>query len=372
MTNKHKSFYSYVEPDMYPACPDYLRFNNVGGEIDEEIEKYKSFSDDYIVENKDNLCWDILSENVNISESVMRKCKTNVKWKYASHKQSMSDNFIREMEDVIDWTELSWSKRVFTKKLIFQYEDKLNFDTLGRNQLIPKEILKTFPDRFNWDYISRWFPEQILETLPDRINWDIVSNQRKLTIEFMQSVKFRLNWKIICNRKCISGWILDENKIRHLLPNDMLEMIIQTFPDKIVWNEIFRNQLIYPNILLKFPHKINWSIISMNPHINRTIIDEFCDALDWDVISSRIWVSYYFMLDEFPDNTIVADIEFVYKYIDYLNWKILSARIDIAEKFVSQFRLNLDIDIFENNPHYYQYLDKYLDEWVDEMFAIDY
>ena len=138
------------------------------------------------------------------------------------------------------------------------------------NSIMAKLILKKYPDKINWRWLSenpsKW-AYKLLRT--DKINWDLLSkNQSNWAYKLLKNNPDKINWN--CLSQNPSKWaykLLKLDKINWNWlsgnPSNWAYKLLKNNPDKIDWDWLSSNPSRWAYKLLK-PCKINWDWLAEN------------------------------------------------------------------------------------------------------------
>ena len=237
------------------------------------IIKYQKLQSDVITRlltDFDDNNWIDLCTYQNLSIDIMEEYKDNILWDIISENQFMTLEFIYDNKDLINWPLLC--KNIKTEYLLNEAFIELFKEYDIWNILIWS---KNINEGYIIDHLDKLSNDQILELL------DI----RKL--------------KEISIKKIINLYPNIENIYMVISENQDLSMeFIEENINLLDMDEIIQNQNITFDFIIKNKDNISLNLLSYNDHLNETllikiynIIDTFNDTFDWDYISEYVNIS---------------------------------------------------------------------------------
>jgi hypothetical protein len=151
---------------------------------------YQTLSEEYIFNNKANLCWRPILLHQNLTFTLI-------------------DMFMNE----IDW-EIFSSGRILPEEIIEYYEDKLLWDYLVIKD--PSEtFLLRYCDKINWLNVRFSNPENY-ENYKEKVDWDRISysecNTKKILLKFREQINWDLiNWPYIIKESDVDMEFIENN-----------------------------------------------------------------------------------------------------------------------------------------------------------------
>lgn len=183
-----------IEDNIYNKLLELVNWN--------EISKNKELSDEFILEYKDKLNFELLCDNIILSEDM-----------------------IRQLDEYVDWSIISKYYKSFTAEFYIQYKDKLNwFYVCNNNRYLPESVIEECIDFIDWCALSKCvkLSENFVRKYQDKIYWNNLSanNECNFSLDFISEYKDKWNWFYICDYKS--------------LPEDFIRQHI----DYINWNRV--------------------------------------------------------------------------------------------------------------------------------------
>lgn len=196
-----------------------------------------------------------------------------------------------------------------------------------------KKKLEGYSPKKQYLYIPEH--ELTMGILMNELNWDDIS-RKDLSINFMTKYKDNLNWSIICYK------------------NDIPNYYYKHFVDKLDWKEICKRQQLTSSFIKKYEKYMNWDLVATRGYINDDIFTEFFEELYCSMKFNKIFINsnttisaniisqyeYYYDNDIWNSISIYKNLddEFINKYKDKLNWKLLSNSFKFTETQIIKYK----------------------------------
>jgi len=174
---------------------------------------------------------------------------------------------------------------------------------------------------YEWDKISENInlTSEIINEYPDKINWSLIRCHYNFEYNFIESNLLKFDFDVL-----VKNCLLDENLILkgwnnyfklHLINNQLLtdsiiDLLLKDIQDEFIFGRIIANQ-----------------------NLNNYYLEEIISKLGENQISNDFW-------DEISKNYLSED--FIIKYDDKLNWKLLSRYQDFTVEFLKEYIDRID------------------------------
>ena len=314
-----------IEDNIYNELLELVNWN--------EISKNKELSDEFILEYKDKLNFELLCDSIKLSEDM-----------------------IRQLDEYVDWNIISKYYKPFTAEFYIQYKDKLNwFNVCNNNRCLSESVIEECSEFMDWCALSECvkLTEDFVRKHEDKISWNNLSGnlECKFSLDFISEYKDKWNWYYICDY-----YSLPEDFIRQHIDyinwysisryRILSSQLIRDFADKVDWKGISIQPYLDINLIKDYPDKVCWKYIFYNWYINDfegyvDIIKENVEYIDFfDVChsaSSKMEKKVYkfFEWDKISKDTrLINDTEFLKRYKHKLNWNIVLDTIQVPEDVI--------------------------------------
>ncbi len=222
---------------------------------------------------------------------------------------------LRNNSDKIIWKNIR-NDNPHIIELLKAYPDKINWNELSRNenpQII--ELLKAYPDKINWNELSRNENTNVIEFLKenlDKINWDTLS-KNKNAIELLKKHLDKINWNCYFEHNSNSNDLLSdffeiiEKKSMDVKLLDKIDNAVQ-YCEKRKWQqkslETTDVKLLRANI-----DKIDWFYLVLNQCDDVIqILKENADKISWKYVFDFRCIGNSKILDFYPDKFDFFDL----------------------------------------------------------------
>ena len=146
---------------------------------------YKTLSEDFIREFKNEVNWLYISMKQNLSEEFIIEFKDKVNWLYISKYQKLSENFIREFKDKVDWNYISAFQNL-TENFIREFKDKVDWNLISVLQNLSEDFIREFKDKVSLADIFEYqnLSEDFIREFKDKVSLESISTNQILSEEF--------------------------------------------------------------------------------------------------------------------------------------------------------------------------------------------
>ncbi len=302
-------------------------------------------------------------------------------WINLSSKHTLSEDFIHRFRFLLDWPSIYQSQTHLSEVFLVQYEsylpeEKGNIDTIPIFKQLTEEAILDNSDRMNWHYLFRaqQFSENFLQKLAKIVGkyapfWKYLSAQQLLSDDFILQNQAYINWNSLSHNKQLVFandtllqlkdkswyWYTLSNRYHFSIEN------IEQLKDKIVWNELSRNQTgcMTEEVIERYKDYLNWEtiyntqrmsealirrLINANcihwsslskyhaPVLSMAFFEEFKKVIHWDklqYIGSENYLYGGYDYERFSE-------DFVKKFSHKLDWYYVSGFSPISEVFIER------------------------------------
>ena len=385
-----------IKTSNHPAYKwnlDYF-FNHPSFYIIRDIDECRSIID-----------WEILSRSKEVDDSLVYKNNKksglkqsyweglvkNVitddrnKWNYwqLSHFESLKNQrwFIDKYKDRIDWNYISATSSIFCEsdvqklnEVVTAYKDYIDFRELSlRDDINIGFVLRIFPkESYDYNYLLSNDKLKIplmglVQSMPEyEWDWNMVTSKE----DFVPTKKFiyeyfdkPINWEHITGQDIPELWKDAELLVKMANVNVISEQVDWHFISSL---ECFP---IKAETLSSIPpQQLNWKVLSGRDKIV-AFIDEYVDYLDWKQLSanSSLDVSKKEILSKYQDSldwTVVCgrkDFHFsndiIETYSDKIDWRLASASTDLelTKEFIERYRDKWDWPVLSRNKAFFNF-----------------
>lgn len=294
-------------------------------------------------------------------------------WRWYLENGKITANFIREFADKIDFRwHLSHNENI-TKDIIWEFEDKWNWNDLIRRLDWTSDNLMRIEQKvvsLNWNDVVRYqnFDSYFLDYLitSGRVNteegWTRISDQKKLAPWFIEKYEDHLNW----------FYILRNNKLKE----SFLEKYCHKW-DYNDWCACSKYQKLSESFIEKHKNSIDWELISANQDLSEDFMRKYSRKLSWGWIFDRKKLSIELIEENvnrikrhqswFPVSA-KQDLteDFMRKYDKYLYWDLISIQQKLSPQFVRDYFDRLDWCNVKNNKK-----NSFSPEFIKEMDELE-
>ena len=134
-------------------------------------------SEDFLEKYQKFIEWERLSEQQSLSEEFIERYKKHLNWHDVCEYQILSEEFIRKHVNDFDtkcWYNIAGNdKNILSEKFIREFSEFWNWNLIGQDQIINKNMLREFGDKItwhNWNYNMRTHvamtQEETIEFMP--------------------------------------------------------------------------------------------------------------------------------------------------------------------------------------------------------------
>ena len=103
-----------------------------------------------------------IAKKLGINYSTIREFQDKVNWGNISRNQKLSEDFIREFQDKVVWFNIS-SNQKLSEDFIREFQDKVYWYNIFRNQKLSEDFIRKFSHKLN--PIKMIFPDNSCETI---------------------------------------------------------------------------------------------------------------------------------------------------------------------------------------------------------------
>ncbi len=220
-----------------------------------------------------------------------------------------------------DWEKLSSHPRFeLTKEFILENSAKpWNYHALSSHSFfkVDKDVLLQLQDKdwdYNWLSKASWIDNDTLLTLSDKQwNWQLLSSSKNLI--------FDLNLLRLFVQQSDSNWssILNSDSI-HITPDTIKLLVSNNVLNNELWVSLSSHKNLdfqqHPDLLIEYNSKWDWITLVRSWKLdfnNITILSSYQDSIDWNLLCES---------EKFSPSP-----EILFKFKEFLNWKIISGMI---------------------------------------------
>ena len=187
----------------------------------EKISRYEDLTENFIRKFSDELIWGIFPWKVkdNLSDKFIREFKHKIVWDSFGCFRDFDEDFLWEVRDYVDWSWVFWnqtlSKNIIDKCLENkEIKNKVEWTPILLKKDLSKEEIKKYLNEVDWCFITKIFRggeiltrinssymrSDILKDYPDKFDWHEISKEFCLDVEFVRKFKDKLDWDILSKR----------------------------------------------------------------------------------------------------------------------------------------------------------------------------
>lgn len=121
--------------------------------------------------------------------------RNELKWNDISSEQNLSEEFIREFQHEVDWKEISLCQRL-SEDFIREFHAKVDWKNISRCQELSEDFITEFQGKVFWEEISLYqiLSEHYIRKFQQKVDWDNISWKQKLSLNFIRAFKNRINF----------------------------------------------------------------------------------------------------------------------------------------------------------------------------------
>lgn len=168
----------------------------------------------------------------------------------------MRDDIRSEVSDLI--------KKLNLKCGIDEFENRVYWDCISKNQKLSEDFIRYFKNRVNWSWISfdQKLSEDFIREFKDRVQWGYISCHQKLLEDFIREFQYEVDWY------CVSAY------------QKLSENFIREFEDNVNWYCISKYQNLSEDFIREFKDEVHWYSISLYQNLSDEFIEEFKDRIN--------------------------------------------------------------------------------------------
>ncbi len=225
--------------------------------------------------------------------------------------QTFSSSFIKELiqidfiKEQIDWNNIAYCPNL-SEDFIIEFQDKLSFYIISREQTLSEDFIIKFQDKVNWSHISQYqkLSEDFIWEFRDKLHWKKISEYQILSNTFIRKCATYVNWIKIFVYQELSMYFIEECVNTLLSYIGYIEIII-------------RYQKVSKEFILKYIHEVSIEHVLEYQELDEEFIiylienDYITEDYHWDLLYQYQKLSNEFIeifIDTFIERMSVFDI----------------------------------------------------------------
>ncbi|QWG93265.1 hypothetical protein [Bacillus toyonensis] len=132
--------------------------------------------------------WEEISKQPGLSEDFIMENRDNVDWIEIYVHQTFSESFIDKYFDLLDKKMILQNQKL-SLSMIEKYQHLENFwGNLSCNKHVTEDILEKFIDKWEWKKVGYYIPlsEAFIHARKNKLYWDYIVGEQKLSLSFIQ------------------------------------------------------------------------------------------------------------------------------------------------------------------------------------------
>jgi len=363
---------------------------------EKEIIRTQVLSEDYILKTKDirRVSWNLLSEYQEMSKEFILTYKDKINFDYLST-QNLSEDIIKEFEDELDWnilvlnTDLSeemikknydkinnkqdiLERQVLSEKFFENHlSDELTMSDILRTQKVSEKFLIINMDEVNWITDSTNISKNVelsdnfMNVYSNEIDWMVISEYQKLSDGFIEKHIDKIDWGLLSEYQNLSDYILDKYSVKvdwekYSNNNELSEKDIlkyeeyftsikntrRMFSEEEIKEENFvfegvkiaNGKLLSESFISEYIEYVNLQSMIKTKMFSDSFIDRHVDIVGWSLVSKYQKMSK----------------EFIEQHMNDINWYELSINKNINIDILKHFKDKLDLRFIYDNLENYE------------------
>jgi len=259
--------------------------------------------------------WDNLYEtqsldHVSLSYYVNTIKKGDIKWELINN-HKIDEELIRKYPDKFDWSKIS-SSQYLTIPFIIQNADKLVFSQLPLNNylttVIDDEFIRLFSHTDIWKNIG-WCPNVTINYIKNHIN-KLGYNEIQSLFEYRE---------------------LEQDDLEFFIQNFLMDNMLNFNSEQIssLWNLIGKNQRLSFQQIMKYSYKLDINDVVMYQELNQEILEFYGEKVDLKVLSKN---------DNNDSDLLQYIVNNVDKFSNELCWEDINTYSEIPLKTINKIK----------------------------------